>query len=416
VTTEQTLHSHTFPNGLTLVVEPMPHVQSAAFSFLIPSGSIYDPADQNGSAAVLNDWITRGAGDKNSQQLASALDNLGVQHSENVSNAHLGFSGATLADHLSETLKIFGEIILKPHLTEQQFSPALKGVAQSLMAMEDEPKQKLIVELRRRCYQHPWGIPNYGTLAHLDNLSVESVTQQYTRCFHPNDSILGIAGNVDIDQLTEVVESIFGDWERSKVIDIKNGEKGPSHDHINHDSTQMQIGIAYDSVPYSDPDYYTAWAAVSILSGGMSSRLFTEVREKRGLCYAVSASLNSLKDQACVLCYAGTTVERAQETLDVTLKELQRLSVESGGVTQNELDRCKARAKSALIMQQESSMARASSLARDWYHLSRLTTLDEVHEKIDSLTIDDVAQFAQAHPAEKFTILTIGPEPLNLPD
>ena len=174
----------------------------------------------------------------------------------------------------------------------------------------------------------------------------------------------------------------------------------------------MHIGIAYDSVSYRDPDYFAAWAAVSVLSGGMSSRLFTEVREKRGLCYSVSASLSSLRDEARVLCYAGTTAERAQETLDVTLAELQRLGE---GIEDEELSRCQARAKSSLIMQQESTLARASSVARDWYHLGRVMTLAEVREKIDALTVQNVLDYVHTHPAGQFTLLTIGPHPLETP-
>jgi predicted Zn-dependent peptidase len=111
------------------------------------------------------------------------------------------------------------------------------------------------------------------------------------------------------------------------------------------------------------------------------------------------------------LCYAGTTVERAQETLDVTLAELIRLGK---GIGQDELDRCKARAKSSLIMQQESSSARASSIARDWYHLGRVETLDEVREKIDALTVETLLAHLAEHPAKDFTILTLGPRPLEV--
>src|SRR5690606_38584921 len=135
---------------------------------------------------------------------------------------------------------------------------------------------------------------------------------------------------------------------------------------------------------------------VSVLSGGMSARLFTEVREKRGLCYSVSASLTSLKHEARVLCYAGTTNERAQETLDVTIRELVRLG---DGIEPEELARCQARAKSSLIMQQESTMSRASAVARDWYHLGRVTTLDEVRGHIDALTVDTVLDYVRAKPA-----------------
>ena len=121
--------------------------------------------------------------------------------------------------------------------------------------------------------------------------------------------------------------------------------------------------------------------------------------------------LNSLPHHARVLAYAGTTAERAQETLDVTLSEIQRLAE---GIEPGELERCQARAKSALIMEQESTISRAGSVARDWFHLGRVTTLDEVRGKIESLTVDTVLEYIHAHPARDFTVVTIGPEPLEV--
>ena len=136
-----------------------------------------------------------------------------------------------------------------------------------------------------------------------------------------------------------------------------DGKRGATVDHLHHESNQTQIGIAYDSVPYRHPDYFRAFGTVGVLSGGMSARLFTEVREKRGLCYTVFASHHTQRDRACVLCYAGTSADRAQETLDVTVAELNRLAK---GILPDELARLKARVKSGLIMQGESSSARAA--------------------------------------------------------
>ena len=160
----------------------------------------------------------------------------------------------------------------------------------------------------------------------------------------------------------------------------------------------------------SDDRYYEAWAAVSLLSGGMSSRLFTEVREKRGLCYAISASLSTLREEGRVFAYAGTTTERAQETLDVTVAEILRLHE---GISDEELQRCKARAKSSLIMQQESTTSRASSLARDMYHLGRVVSLDEINDRINRLTTSQVRDFAVEYAPRSMVLVTIGPQALN---
>ena len=322
------------------------------------------------------------------------------------------FSGATLAENLTAALRIYGDILLRPHLPADQFDAAKAGVEQGLRAVEDEPRQKVIIELRRRCFNSPWGRPSEGNLDELDAISIDTIRDMHERCFHPNQAILGIAGRIDVDAITAIVEDVFGSWEQKPEPIVEVGPRGSSLDQISHESTQTHIGIAYDAVPYRDPDYYAAWAAVGILSGGMSSRLFTEVRERRGLCYSVHASLNSLPDEGRVLCYAGTTAERAQETLEVTLQELCRLGE---GIEQNELDCCQARAKSSLIMQQESTISRSSSIARDWFFLGRVTTLAEVRDKIDALTTDTVLDYVHRHPARDFTILTIGPQPLEVP-
>jgi len=402
---------HTFDNGLTLIVEPMADVQSAAFSMLLPAGSVYDPTGKNGTAAILSDLAVRGAGDRDSKQLSSDLDNLGLQRSEGVGGGHVTFSGATLATRLPDALRIYGDVVRRPHLDAGQFEAARMGVEQTLTSLIDEPRQRLFQELRRRCYDAPWGRPSEGTLDELPSISVEDVQQQYKSGFRPNGMILGIAGNVDANEIQTLVGEMFGDWEQQPVPEITVVPADRRHQHIEHDSTQTHIGIACDSVPYKHERYYDAWAAVSVLSGGMSSRLFTEVREKRGLCYAISANLNSLPNEARVICYAGSMTDRAQETLDVTMAEFRRLP---NGIAGEELERCKARAKSALVMQQESTSARSSAMARDWFHLGRITSLSEVRDRIEALETGTVLDFLESHPFKNYTVLTIGPTALDV--
>ncbi len=400
----------TLPNGLTVLVETMPAVQSAAFALLVNAGSVYDPPRQNGTATALADWMARGAGDRTSRELLAELDRLGIQGNESASTQHLVFRGSCLATNLPAALRVYGDIVLRPHLQADEFEAILSGVEHGLLAMEDEPRQKVMVELLRRCYPHPWGQPSEGTLADLENLTPDSVRNHLRQFVKPNGAILGIAGNVTLDTVLPVLNEVFGNWTGSNDQAIPDGTCSPVMEHLKHESTQTHIGVAYPGVAYSNPDYYAAWAAVNVLSGGMSSRLFTEIREKRGLCYSVYATLNTLKDRGQVLCYAGTTSERAQETLDVLRAELVRLG---DGIGQDELDRCKARAKSSLIMAQESSGSRAASLARNWYHLGRVVTLDEIRAKIEALTVQTVLDYVHAHPAQDFSILTIGPESLQ---
>ena len=400
----------TLDNGLTVLVETMPAVKSTAFCLLTPAGSAYDPPGQNGIANALADWITRGAGKLSSRELLSAFDRIGLQANETSSLNHLAISGACLPENLSAALRLYGHVVQRPQLNEEDFEAVLAGVEQSLLGIEDDPRQKVMFELVRRCFPTPWCQSAEGNLADLERITPQAVRNQFTHCVRPKNAILGIAGNVTLEELRPVLDEAFGGWQGANDIVLKTGERGTTRDHIEHESTQTHIGVAYPAVPYSADNYYQAWAAVNVLSGGMSSRLFTEVRERRALVYSVYASLNSIKDEGQVLCYAGTTVERAQQTLDVLLNELTRLG---DGIEETELNRCKARAKSSLIMAQESTGGRAGSLARNWFYLGRVVTLDEVRAKIEALTTQSVLEYVRAYPAKDFTILTIGPEALT---
>ena len=401
------------PNGLVLVVEPMSHVQSAAFALLVPAGSIYEPAGCNGTATVLAELLMRGAGERDTRELARALDNLGAQRSESVGWSFLTLSAALLADHLPEVLRIYGDVALRPHCSPADLEPARTGILQELLAIEDDPQRKAIIELRRRCYDAPWGFPTEGSLAEVPNVTHDVLTDHYARCFHPNGAILSVAGNVDPDAVEQLVEELFGEWKPGREPVVERGQRGPQVDHIKDDSAQTQIALAFPAVPYSDRDYYAAWAVAAVLGGGSSSRLFSEVRERRGLCYSVYATHNTLLTEGRILIAAGTTAERAQETLDVIRTELRGLS---DGIGADELDRCKARAKSALVMQQESTSARAGAIARDWFHLGRVVPLSEIRAQIDALTPERLASYLERHPVRDLTILTMGQAPLEVAD
>lgn len=185
------------------------------------------------------------------------------------------------------------------------------------------------------------------------------------------------------------------------------------YDHITHPSQQTHIGFSFPSVPYGSPDYFTLRAAVGVLSDGMSSRLFDRVREQRGLCYTVSASAHSLRGAGGVFGYAGTTPERAQETLDVTWAEILQLG---HSVLPDELERFKVRIQSQLVMQQESSSSRASALSTDWYHLGRTLQPEEIEARMDAVTPEDIAKLWDSLDFKDACFVTLGPQPLKLPE
>ncbi|MHB8897693.1 MAG: M16 family metallopeptidase [Thermoguttaceae bacterium] len=349
---------------------------------------------------------------RDSRQFINDLDCLGVERGESVGEAHTRYGGATLADNLPEALAIFADLLRRPRLPADQLEAGRQVMIQELRAVEDEPAQKLMLMLRQHHYPDPWGRPSQGDSQGIEATSIGDIRSHFRQAYNPQGTILGVAGRVDWESLKDTVGRLLADWKSVARPSVTESSRDAAYKHVDYDSGQTHIGIAYPSVPYRDEDYYLAWASVGILSGGTSARLFTEVRERRGLCYSVYASHHTLLNRGSVFCYAGTTAERAQETLDVTLGELRRLA---DGVDEQELDRLKARIKSALIMQQESSSSRSASIARDWYYLGRSRSLDEINGLVDRLSADRINAYLRKSPPAHFTVVTLGRKELEVP-
>lgn len=409
---EQPLLMQTWPNGLTLLAEPMEHVRSATMHFLIPSGFCYDPEEMQGISTVLCEMLLRGAGSRNSQELALTLDNLGADRNEGVGPFNIILSAGSLGRNLLAILEVYADIIRRPHLPAEELHACQELALQDLLGLEDSPQEKAILALKRRYYPPPLNRNSYGQETGILAVTAEKLRAHYERFFQPQGAILAVAGNIDWHGLVQHVERLFGDWRGEAPQLTIASNHYPESTHLMKQTQQTQIALAFPSAPFVDPDYYAAQGTVRVLSGGMSARLFTEVREKRGLCYSIYATYDSVKDRAAILCYAGTRAEKAQETLNVTVAELRRLRA---GVSDDEIERVKVGLKSALIMNQESTAARASSIASDWFYLGRVRSFDEISAAIHRLSPRMIQDYLERFPVEPMTLVTLGPEPLTMP-
>ena len=408
----QSVLMHQFDNGFVLLAEPMPWLESAALALLVPAGCACDPGDLPGLSGFVCEMALRGCGPRDSRRFVEDLELLGVERFSSVSNSHTSFGGAMPAENLHQALAIYADLVLRPHLPPQQLEDGRQLCLQEVRALEDDLSQKAMLELRRRFYADPYGRSAQGTIESLERIAIDDIRSQFVATYGPVGAILSVAGNFDWPRLRDQAFELWGEWTGRPAPEIKTSPAIGGYGHLPHDSQQTHMGVAYPSAAYSDPDYYQARGAVGVLSDGMSSRLFREIRENRGLCYTVYAMNHFVRGQGGVLCYAGTTSERAQETLDVMLAELHRLA---SGVQPAELDRLKARIKSSLVMQQESSPARSVALAGDWYYLSRVQTIEELKRVIDSLTCASINDYLAAHPPRDFTIVTLGEKRLETP-
>ncbi len=416
---KQQLFTATLDNGITLLGEHLPGVESVSLAFHAPAGAVHDsgmaradaPAGRCGLATLAGELMLRGAGPRSSREIIEDLENVGVQWAQAVSSTHASFSGAMVARQLPIALPIYADILQRPRLEEEQFELARQVVLQNLAGTEDDPAHRTMLALRRMHSPSPWGLPSEGLTPDVEQLTVADVRAFVARHVHPADMIIAAAGRIDWDDLVKRIDSAFGGWTGPAAAPVTTGPRGPHVQHLPHDSQQTHIALAWSVPPYRQEGSLEGTAALAILGGGSSSRFFTEVRERRGLCYSVSAGYQTQRDFAAAVCYAGTSAERAQETLDVMFAEIDRLP---GSITDDELARVKARAKSGLVMQQESTAARAGAMARQWYHLGRVRPLSEDLGRIDRLSVRGVEDWLVAQRPSDLTVCCLGRNPLEV--
>ena len=398
------------PNGLRLLGQQMEQVSSAAMTLVVPAGAAHDPAGLEGAASIISEWSLRGAGQRDTRQLNDALDGLGCQHGESVRSDHIIYSAAQLSRNLDAVLDLYADILLRPRLADDTFGPCRDLVEQDLESLEDEPAHKCNLMLRERFYPRPLGASGFGTPESLAAATPDALREQFRRRFSPAGTIFAVAGDIDWPAVRDRAEQLFGDWQAVAAPAPAIQPPIGGIEHVAKESAQTHIGLAYPTVTISHPQYYAARLAGMVLSGGAAARLHTELREKRALVYHVSASYHSLKGHAGVFAYAGTRPELAQQTFDMTVGEIRRLA---DGIEPDEIARAKTQLKSALIMQGESTGARANAMASDFYHLGRVRGLRELSDAIDATNAGDILDHVRQHPAKDFTVLVIGPKPVD---
>jgi len=398
-------------SGLNVIVQPVEYVESASFAFLLPGGSSLLPDGCCGAAAVLNDWLFRGAGPYNSRRLIDALDSLGLYRQSGASPDYLSYGGSLESGNLFKALELYADILLRPHLDSTLFEPSRQLALQELEALEDDPPSKVSLCLYERFYPDPLGRPPLGKEEDLRRLTPEQTRQVKNRLFNWSGAVLAVAGKIDTDALLSRIESLFGQTSSSRSGQLSLRPPAGGYQHIPNPGAQVHIGFMTEVPPFGSPLSYQILAVSAIFGGGMSSRLFTEVREKRGLCYAVGTRYHSLRSQAGLVGYTGTTPDKADETLAVILSEFQRLR---NGVTEDELSRARTGLKSTMIMQNESTAATAFRLATDKFFLNRIRPLEEIRQAIESLTPQSVQEFLDGPFLKQFTFVSLGPKPLQI--
>ncbi|ACZ41100.1 peptidase M16 domain protein [Thermobaculum terrenum ATCC BAA-798] len=398
------------PNGLTVLGERLEGVRSLALGFIVGAGSSYDPDDKSGLAHFTETMLLEGTTNRTSRQISDSLDSLGVSYGTSLDAETIGLSGVMVSSRLEPALEIFADILQNPSFPEDEMEQTRSSILQELRREEDEPMVKVRDLLRRVYYEgHPYSKRPTGEPDVISSLSSADLREYHASYFNPANTVCAAAGDLDWDLFRSLVEKFLGGWKPG----TKAPEIGPPHPrpqlYVENQQTQQEhIAGAAPSVPFGHDDYYAAIIAAEILGGGMSSRLFVEVREKRGLVYSVGASYSPGRYQGSWRIYAGTTPERASQTYSVLMEELHKL--DSEGVSEEEFRRFQALTRSHVLMAGESTSARLRSLLTSWWYEGRIKPLSYIRERIDAVTVDQVNKVVREWPLSSNLVLcALGP-------
>lgn len=401
-----TIHDHTLTNGLRVVVEPMPWLATVSTVLLLPMGSANDPDDAVGTAAIASEWLQRGAGALDARAYADALDALGVRRGGGVGRETLSLSAGFLARDVEAVTQLLADVVRAPRLADDSFDGVRALALQDLDAALDTPAQRASEALIARYFTSSHGRSAYGERAHLERADAGRVRADVLQRLGPDGAVLAIAGGIDTERALAVAETSYGQWSGPSRLLPPVQTRSPHAHSVVAKSAQVQIGMATPVVPLGHPAWYLQQLAFAVLDGNMGARLFSEVREKRGLVYSVSAGTRVVRGHAYLVARAGTTPERADETRSVIAAEIERLRE---GVEADELARAAVQLRSSLVMSGESSGARASRLANDVLHLGRPRSLAEVDNALAACTLEQVNAFLADSAPCAFTTVTLGP-------
>lgn len=401
---------HRLPNGMELIGQRMPSLGSAVFGIQLGAGSRDEDDAQLGLCQILDDMIFQGTPTRSARQITEAIEMLGARRIAGANYETTRYGAQVVHTRLDAALELWADLLLHPTFPAKEFDQLKPLLLQAIRRREDEPMRRVSELIMKTYYQQSrLTRPQLGTVETVGPLQVSDLQTFYDRYYRADKALFAIAGNFDWEQVVAKVTELFGDWSGGGTASHVDTPQPITHLAIEQDKGEQEhVYFAFPSVTFGDPDYYASVLATEIFGGGMTSRLFAEVREKRGLVYAVSAYPQPMQTSGAILIYGGSPPEKGRETVQVILDELGKL--ERAGVTQDELDRAKVQVKSELVMQSESSSARMGAIARSWWYERRMTPVADVKAKIDAVTVEQIAGLLRRFPPTRpLTLAAIGP-------
>ncbi|HMD43018.1 MAG TPA: pitrilysin family protein [Candidatus Acidoferrum sp.] len=396
VATSRDIQRHVLPNGLIVITETMPQVRSVSVGIWVNNGSRREKATENGIAHFLEHMVFKGTERRSAEGIAREMDSVGGMLDAFTSKEQICFNAKVLDEHLPIAFDVLADLVLRPRLNADDVKKEQQVVLEEIKMDLDNPEYMLHDIFTRGFWpEHSLGRPILGTPETIRSFDREKLCKRFGKWFAPNHIVVTAAGNVTHEQVLSLVEKEFGHLPPSDEPDRELAPKtaAPIHLETKRDLEQIHVCIGVPCIPLADERRFAVAILNNLLGGGMSSRLFQNIREKQGLAYAVFSELTPYSDAGMLSVYAGTAKETVSQVLDLTIAEFR--AMKESPVTDEELRRAKNHLKGSLMLSLESTSSRMSNLARQELYFHRFSTLDEILSAIEAVTHDQVQSLAQ---------------------
>jgi predicted Zn-dependent peptidase len=401
------------PNGLTVITEQMQHIRSASIGIWLQTGSRDEDAESNGISHFIEHMVFKGTKHRTAEEIARQVDSIGGNMDAFTAKECICFNVKVLDEHVPTALDILSDLVLNPIFDTADIARE-RGVIMEEIKMDEDNPDYLVHEIFTQNFwkDHPLGKPILGTKETVKRFERPSVVDAYAHRFAPGNIIVSAAGNLDHDRFVELVT---GHFEHMKPMNNGFHSSAPkivSRIILRNKKAleQVQLCLGVPAHPIAHQKRHAGYILNTLLGGGMSSRLFQNIRERQGLAYSIYSDLNPYRDTGCLAVYAGTSLASASKVVQSVVSEFRKLK--AGPVPEEELSRAKAQLKGSLMLSLESSTARMSNLARQEMYFDRFYDLDELIERIEAVTAEDLTELAnQFFKTESVALTALG----NLP-
>nr|WP_281070754.1 pitrilysin family protein [Oceaniglobus trochenteri] len=379
-------------NGLRIVTENMPGLKSASVGVWVNAGGRHERAEQNGIAHFLEHMAFKGTKRRSALQIAEAIEDVGGYINAYTSREMTAYYARVLENDVPLALDVIADIVLNPVFDAAEIEIERGVILQEIGQVLDTPDDIVFDWLQEVAYpDQPIGRSILGPAERVSGFSKSDLSGFVSERYAPGEMIVAAAGAVDHDAIVKAAEKLFGHLEARSSDPASPALFTGGERREGRALEQVHFALALEAPGYRDPAFYTSQIYASALGGGMSSRLFQEVREKRGLCYSIFAQAGAYEDTGMITVYAGTSGTQIGELAELTIDELARAATD---MSPEEVARARAQMKAGLLMGLEGPSSRAERLARLLAIWGRVPDLDETIARIDGVTTGDVRDFA----------------------